>query len=99
MRQLALSRYLLAFSKLSQPVEHLYRELQFSIREIVGTRTLDELLENKQLIDELMLTQVAQCVAEFGLEIDSIGVKTSFYRGYAHYFISSRRSRKIGTLT
>ncbi|MEX5923042.1 slipin family protein [Providencia huaxiensis] len=66
---------LLAFSKLSQPVEHLYRELQFSIREIVGTRTLDELLENKQLIDELMLIQVAQCVVEFGLEIDSIGVK------------------------
>lgn len=66
---------LLAFSKLSQPVEHLYRELQFSLREIVGTRTLDELLENKQLVDELMLTQVVQCVAEFGLEIDSIGVK------------------------
>ncbi|MGG4671910.1 slipin family protein [Providencia sp. Me1] len=66
---------LLAFSKLSQPVEHLYRELQFSIREIVGTRTLDELLENKQLVDELMLAQVAQCVVEFGLEIDSIGVK------------------------
>lgn len=66
---------LLAFSKLSQPVEHLYRELQFSLREIVGTRTLDELLENKQLIDELMLTQIAQCVTEFGLEVDSIGIK------------------------
>ncbi|WP_350025088.1 slipin family protein [Providencia rettgeri] len=66
---------LLTFSKLSQPVEHLYRELQFSIREIVGTRTLDELLENKQLIDELMLAQVTQCVTEFGLEINSIGVK------------------------
>lgn len=66
---------LLAYSTLSQPVEYLYRELQFSLREVVGTRTLDELLENKQLIDELMLAQVTQCVVEFGLDIDSIGVK------------------------
>ncbi|HHE6470096.1 TPA: slipin family protein [Providencia rettgeri] len=66
---------LMAFSKLTQPVDYLYRELQFSLREVVGTRTLDELLENKQLIDELMLAQIVQCVAEFGLEVDSIGVK------------------------
>ncbi|EMZ5447633.1 slipin family protein [Providencia stuartii] len=66
---------LLAFSKLSQPVDYLYRELQFALREIIGTRSLDELLENKQLIDELMLEQITQCVAEFGLDVDSIGVK------------------------
>ncbi|MGO2334359.1 slipin family protein [Providencia sp.] len=66
---------LMAFSKLTQPVDYLYRELQFALREIVGTRSLDELLENKQLIDELILAQIAQSAASFGLEIDSIGVK------------------------
>jgi regulator of protease activity HflC (stomatin/prohibitin superfamily) len=77
-----------AFSQLSQPVEHLYRELQFSLREIVGTRTLDELLENKQLIDELMLTQVVQSIAEFGLEVDSIGVKDIILPGEMRTILS-----------
>ncbi|HHR6079594.1 TPA: slipin family protein [Providencia alcalifaciens] len=66
---------LLALSKLSQPVDYLYRELQFALREIIGTRTLDELLENKQLIDQLMMEHVVQTALTFGLEIDSIGVK------------------------
>lgn len=43
---------LTAFGKLAKPPEHLYRELQFGLRAAVGTRNLDELLENKQLIDE-----------------------------------------------
>ncbi|WP_432652759.1 slipin family protein [Providencia vermicola] len=77
-----------AFSQLSQPVEHLYRELQFSLREIVGTRTLDELLENKQLIDELMLTQVVQSIDEFGLEVDSIGVKDIILPGEMRTILS-----------
>ncbi|MDD9339318.1 MAG: slipin family protein [Providencia heimbachae] len=66
---------LLTLSKLSQPIEYLYRELQFALREIVGTRSLDELLENKQLIDQLMMDQIVPNALEFGLEIDSVGVK------------------------
>ena len=66
---------LLALSTLSQPIDYLYRELQFTLREIVGTRTLDELLENKQLIDELMMEQLVESALMFGLEINSIGVK------------------------
>ncbi|WP_272690383.1 MULTISPECIES: slipin family protein [Providencia] len=69
------SDILLAYAKLSQPVDYLYRELQFALREIIGTRSLDELLENKQLIDELMLQQITHCVTEFGLTVESIGVK------------------------
>ncbi|HAZ54270.1 MAG TPA: hypothetical protein DCY50_04400, partial [Franconibacter helveticus] len=42
-----------AYSQLAKPLEHLYRELQFALREAVGTRTLDELLENKQVIDDV----------------------------------------------
>ncbi|HBN0630702.1 TPA: slipin family protein, partial [Escherichia coli] len=48
------SDVLLAFSQLTKPIDHLYRELQFALREAVGTRTLDELLEDKQVIDDVV---------------------------------------------
>lgn len=69
------SDVLLAFEKLSKPAEHLYRELQFGLRAAVGTRTLDELLENKQVIDEVVSAHVARKLAGFGIEVGSIGVK------------------------
>ena len=64
-----------AFAKLAKPAEHLYRELQFGLRTAVGTRNLDELLENKQLIDEVVGAHVARKLAGFGLEIGGVGVK------------------------
>ena len=57
------------------PAEHLYRELQFGLRAAVGTRNLDELLENKQLIDEVVGAHVARKLAGFGPEIGGVGVK------------------------
>ena len=66
---------LTAFGKLAKPAEHLYRELQFGLRAAVGTRNLDELLENKQLIDEAVSAHLAGKLAGFGLEVGSIGVK------------------------
>ena len=64
-----------AYSQLAKPLEHLYRELQFALREAVGTRTLDELLENKQLIDETVSGQVVARMAPFGIDVASTGVK------------------------
>ena len=66
---------LTAFGKLVKPAEHLYRELQFGLRAAVGTRNLDELLENKQLIDEAVSAHLASKLVGFGLEVGSIGVK------------------------
>lgn len=39
-----------AFAQL-QAADHLYRELQFALRAAVGTRTLDDLLENKAVMN------------------------------------------------
>ncbi|MDU6924456.1 slipin family protein [Franconibacter helveticus] len=64
-----------AYSQLAKPLEHLYRELQFALREAVGTRTLDELLENKQVIDDVVSGQVVARMAPFGIEVASTGVK------------------------
>lgn len=64
-----------AFTQLAKPLEHLYRELQFGLRAAVGTRTLDELLENKQLIDEAVGTHLQQRLAGSGLEVSGLGVR------------------------
>lgn len=69
------SDVLKSFGQLTKPVEHLYRELQFALREAVGTRTLDELLEDKQVIDEVVSTQVKVRMIPFGIEVTSLGVK------------------------
>ncbi|MGL9606295.1 slipin family protein [Escherichia coli] len=69
------SDVLLAFSQLTKPIDHLYRELQFALREVVGTRTLDELLEDKQVIDDVVSEQVKLRMKPFGMEIASLGVK------------------------
>ena len=66
---------LLAFAKLNKPMEHLYRELQLGLRCAVGTRSLDELLENKQTIDEVVSAHIERTLAGFGLALDSVGVK------------------------
>lgn len=69
------SDVLLACEKLSKPADHLYRELQFVLRAAVGTRTLDELLENKQAIDETVINHITRKFAGFGIEVNSAGVK------------------------
>jgi regulator of protease activity HflC (stomatin/prohibitin superfamily) len=66
---------LLAYEKLAKPVEHLYRELQFGLRAAVGTRSLDELLENKQVIDVVVGEHVARKLDGFGLLVTGVGVK------------------------
>lgn len=69
------SNVLQAFCQLTRPVDHLYRELQFALREAVGTRTLDELLEDKQIIDEVVSRQVEIRMTPFGIDVASLGVK------------------------
>ena len=64
-----------AFEQLAKPADHLYRELQFGLRAAVGTRSLDELLENKTVIDEVVSAHARAKLSAFGLEIDSVGVK------------------------
>jgi len=66
---------LTAHKELAKPAEHLYRELQFGLRAAVGTRSLDELLENKNVVDEVVTAQVKAKLAALGIELTSVGVK------------------------
>ncbi|WP_347556042.1 slipin family protein [Robbsia sp. KACC 23696] len=64
-----------AFMQLQKPAEHLYRALQFGLRAAVGTRTLDELLENKSAIDDSVMAHVTEHLSDHGMALDSAGVK------------------------
>jgi regulator of protease activity HflC (stomatin/prohibitin superfamily) len=64
-----------AFAQLQKPVEYLYRELQFALRAAVGTRTLDELLENKTVIDDVVSAYMLPKLLPYGIALESVGVK------------------------
>ncbi len=64
-----------ARSKLVNMTDYVYRELQFALRQAVGTRTLDTLLANKDELDKVIFDEVKVKVAEFGIQIRSVGVK------------------------
>jgi len=66
---------LTAFARLARPLEYLYRELQFGLRAAVGTRTLDELLEDKQAIDQAVNAHLEARLAGTGLEVSGLGVR------------------------
>lgn len=64
-----------AVSAAKDPLDHLYKEIQFGLRAAVGTRTLDALLEDKSAIDRAVAERVGPRFAEIGIAVDSVGVK------------------------
>ena len=65
----------LALSSLKNVQEYLYKELQFALRGAIGTKTLDELLEDKGAIDGEVLQYIQPKAEEYGVAIASVGVK------------------------
>ena len=63
-----------ARATVSNFVDYVYKELQFALREAVGTRTLDELLTDKGVVDREVATSAARLEAS-GLAVRSVGVK------------------------
>lgn len=61
--------------ELVKPSEHLYREVQFALRQVVGTRTLDNLLEDKSSLDREVLQMVVDKLSKQGLEVTRVGVR------------------------
>lgn len=62
-------------TSVSNYVDHLYKELQFGIREAVGAKPLDELLADKDALNTVVLDHVKAGLREIGIEVRSIGVK------------------------
>lgn len=61
--------------ELSNVEDYLYKELQFGLREVVGTRGLDELLANKDELNDVIYKHAVTKANKFGIEVISVGVK------------------------
>lgn len=66
---------LAAYAQQAKPLDWLYRELQFGLRAAVGTRTLDELLEDKGAVDRSVAEHIGPRARAAGLEVVSVGVR------------------------
>ena len=78
-----------AFARQAKPLEYLYKELQFGLRAAIGTRSLDELLENKGVMDDVVSAHVTARCAGFGLEVQSVGVKDIILPGEIKAILAS----------
>lgn len=56
-------------------VEYVYKELQFALREAVGSRTLDELLSAKGDLDREIQTSARSKIEPHGIKLASVGIK------------------------
>lgn len=64
-----------AVRAVKDPLDRLYKEIQFGLRAAVGTRKLDALLEDKTAIDRDIAEHLGKRFAEIGLSVISVGVK------------------------
>ena len=64
-----------AVRAVKDPLDHLYKEVQFALRGAVGTRTLDALLEDKAAIDRTVADALKARFDAIGISVKSVGVK------------------------
>lgn len=62
-------------STLSDYKDFIYKTLQFALREVIGTRTLDQLLAEKDEISTVILPEVQGKLAPYGMQLEKVGVK------------------------
>lgn len=54
---------------------HVYKLVQFAVREAVGGRTLDEVLNDRESVDDQIVAHVRAAIGEIGVEVTELGVK------------------------
>ncbi|MEM7280719.1 MAG: slipin family protein [Pseudomonadota bacterium] len=64
-----------ALRAVKDPLDQLYKEIQFGLRAAVGTRKLDALLEDKTAIDHDIAEHLGKRFADIGISVKSVGVK------------------------
>jgi regulator of protease activity HflC (stomatin/prohibitin superfamily) len=64
-----------AFAQVTDFVGFLYKELQFALRSVIGTKTLDTLLEEKTALDSDIASIVRPKLEALTLQLESVGVK------------------------
>ena len=62
-------------AQIAKPDEYLYRELQFGLRQVIGTRSLEEILSDKSDLDGAISAYIKSKVGDYGLKVTGVGVK------------------------
>ncbi len=55
--------------------EHLYRLVQFAVREAVGNRSLDEVLGSREKVDSQIVNHVREHMGDIGISLEGLGIK------------------------
>lgn len=55
--------------------DYIHKKAQFALREVLGTKTLDEILDQKDGLDQELMTPLKEIFQTIGVEIDSVNVK------------------------
>lgn len=66
----------------------LYRELQFGLRQAIGTRTLDALVANKGELDQVVADYAAPRLSGYGLELLGVGIKDLILPGEMKHLLN-----------
>jgi regulator of protease activity HflC (stomatin/prohibitin superfamily) len=64
-----------AVSAVADFIRQLYQDLQLMLRRAVGTRTLDQLLEDKDALNGAIGSEISEKASRYGLAIAGIGVR------------------------
>lgn len=56
-------------------MSHVYKLVQFAVREAIGGRTLDEVLSNRESVDEQIVAHVRREIGDIGVIVTELGVK------------------------
>ncbi|MCH9696782.1 MAG: slipin family protein [Gammaproteobacteria bacterium] len=61
--------------ELTDAQDFLYRELQLALRTVVSTQTLDELLEDKNLLNQQIRELVTERATRYGISVKTVGAR------------------------
>ncbi len=64
-----------ARQSLKDATDHLYKTLQLAVRQTLGKRTLEQILEEKTAIDESVAGEVRREMEQYGVRVGSIALK------------------------
>ncbi|ARU59246.1 membrane protease subunit, stomatin/prohibitin [Oleiphilus messinensis] len=64
-----------AAQKLKNVGDYIYKRLQLALREVIGTRTLDELLSDKNVVSSVIYDECHASLKDYGIFLDRVGVK------------------------
>lgn len=65
----------MAASQLTNVGDFIYKRLQLALREVIGTRTLDELLADKNVVSEVIYKDSLGPLNNHGISLERVGVK------------------------